>query len=163
MNEEMEIVDSSKMEILSEFSVEYDDEEIESPSSTNIKNCFIKSGGEWIVFAANSKGSDEAVGDVAFERSSFKQLSRELEAVLSGKLYKEKLDALEFENGRDQMIVSATSNLPLNQFAWVNRVNISNLRQIELDDLEYGSFSLPVKAAQKLSREMNRLIAEGKI
>jgi hypothetical protein len=101
MNEEPEIIDSTDMEILSEFPVEYDEEEIESPSSTNIKNCFIKAGGGWIVFAANSKGSDEAVGNVAFERDSFKQLAQELEAVLSGKLYEEKLDALSFENGRD--------------------------------------------------------------
>jgi len=163
MSEEMEVIDSTNMEILSEFPVEYDEAELESPSSTNMKNCFIKASDRWIVFAANSKGSDEAVGNVAFERGTFRQLADELEAVLAGKLYKEKLDALTFENGKDQMIVSATSNLPLNQFAWVNRVNISNLRQIELDEIEYGELSLPVKAVRKLHQEMKRLIAEGKI
>lgn len=163
MNDEAEIIDSSKMEILSEFSIEYDEEEIASPSSTNGKNCFIKTSDGWVVFAANSKGSDEATGEVAFEQGSFKQLSQELEAVLSGKLYEEKLDALTFQNGKDKMIISATSNLPLNQFAWVNRVNISNLREIELDGIEYGELSLPVKAARKLHQEMKRLIAEEKI
>ena len=163
MNEEPEIVDSTNMEILSEFSVEYDDEEIASPSSTNIKKCFIKAFDGWVVFATNSKGLDEAIGNVAFERGSFIQLSQELEAVLSGKLYEEKLDALTFQNGKDEMIISATSNLPLNQFAWMNRVNISNLRQIELDEIEYGELSLPVKAVRKLHQEMKRLIAEGKI
>ncbi|HXH70519.1 MAG TPA: hypothetical protein VNI60_09335 [Pyrinomonadaceae bacterium] len=163
MSEEIEIIDSTNMEILSEFPVEYDEDELKSPSSTNIKNYFIKASDRWIVFTANSKGSDEAVGDVAFERSSFKQLSQELEAVLAGKLYEEKLDALIFENGRDKMIISATRNLPLNQFAWVNRVNVSNLREIELDEIEYGSLSLPVEAARKLHREMQRLISKGKI
>lgn len=158
----METIDSGNMETLAEFPVEYDEAEIESPSSTNMKNCFIKTDGEWIVFAANSRGSDEAVGNVAFETSTFKLLSEQLEAVLAGKLYKEKLDALTFENGRDQMIVSASSILPLNQFAWVERVSISNVREIELDDLEYGRISLPVKAAKKLHQEMERLIAEGK-
>lgn len=162
MDEEPEIIDSTNMEILSEFLIEYDEEEISSPSSTNGKNCFIKASDGWIVFAANSKGSDEAIGEVAFERASFKQLSQELEAVLSGKLYKEKLDALTFQNGKDEMIISATSNLPLNQFAWVNRVNISNLRQIELDEIEYGELSFPVKAARRLHQEMKRLIAEEK-
>lgn len=163
MNEEPEIIDSTNMEILSEFPVEYDEAELESPSSTNMKNCFIKASDRWIVFAANSKGSDEAVGDVAFERRTFSQLANELEAVLAGKLYKEKLDALTFENGRDQMIVSATSNLPLNQFAWVNRVNVTNLREMELDENEYGGLSLPVEAARKLHEEMKRLLSEGKI
>ena len=163
MNETPEIVDSTDMEILSEFPVEYDQNELESPSSTNMNNCFIKASDIWIVFAANSKGSDEAVGNVAFERSTFDRLSRELEAVLAGKLHDEKMDALTFENGSDKMIISATSNLPLNQFAWVNRINISNLREIELDDLEYGQISLPVEAARKLHGEMKRLIAEGKI
>lgn len=130
MNEEPEIIDSTDMEILSEFPVKYDEVELESPSSTNMKNCFIKASDRWVVFAANSKGSDEAVGNVAFKRGTFRRLSQELEAVLSGKLYKEKLDVLTFENGLDEMIVSATSNLPLNQFAWVNRINISNLREI---------------------------------
>jgi len=61
------------------------------------------------------------------------------------------------------MIVSATSNLPLNQFAWVNRVNVTNLREMELDENEYGGLSLPVEAARKLHQEMKRLIAQGKI
>jgi hypothetical protein len=61
------------------------------------------------------------------------------------------------------MITTASSVLPLNQFAWVNRVSVSNLRPVELDDIEYGELSLPVKAARKLSEEMKRLSAEGKI
>lgn len=159
----METIDSTNMETLAVFPVEYDEAEIESPSATNMKNCFIKSDGKWIVFAANSKGSDEAVGNVAVEKSSFARLSKELDAVLAGKLYKEKLDALTFENGQDEIIVSATSSLPLNRFVCVERINISNVREIELDDVEFGSLDLPVKAARKLGEEMKRLIVEGKI
>ncbi len=55
MSEEPEIIDSTNMEILSKFPVEYDDEEIASPSSTNIKKCFIKAFDGWVVFATNSK------------------------------------------------------------------------------------------------------------
>ena len=163
MNEEPEIIDSTDMEILSEFAVEYDEAELESTGSTNMKNCFIKASDEWVVFAANSKGSDEAVGSVAFERGTFRRLTEELAAVLAGKLHDEKLDALTFKNGRDEMTVGASSSLPLNQLAWVNRVNISNLREIELDEIEYGQMSLPVEAARRLHEEMKRLIAEGKI
>lgn len=160
-NEELEIVDSTSMEILSEFAVEYDQEELDSPSSTNIKSCFIKASGEWVVLATSSKGSGVAMGDVAFGRGAFKQLSQELEAVLGGKLHREKLDALTFSSGRDEMIVSATSSLPLNQLAWVNRINIANLREIELDEVGYGELSLPVEAAKKLHQEMQRLVGEG--
>lgn len=163
MNEKPEIVDSTDMETLCEFPVEYDEAELESLSSTNMKNCFIKASDEWVVFAANSKGSDEAVGNVAFEPGSFKRLTEELGAVLAGKLHDEKLDDVTFKDGADEIVVSASSNLPLNQLAWVNRVNITNLREIELDELEYGQMSLPVEAARKLHREMKRLIAEGKI
>lgn len=50
MSEEIEIVDSTDMEILSEFAVDYDKAELDSPSSTNMKNCFIKASDEWVVF-----------------------------------------------------------------------------------------------------------------
>lgn len=163
MNEEPEIIDSTDMEILSEFAVEYDEAELESTTSANMKNCFIKASDAWVVFAADSKGSDEAVGEVAFERGTFRRLTEELDAVLAGKLHEEKSDASTFKNGRDEIVVGASSNLPLNRLAWTNRINISNLREIELDDLEYGQMSLPVEAARKLHEEMKRLIAEGKI
>lgn len=163
MSDARQTIDSSAMTILTDFPVEYDDAEIESPGSTNIKECFVKTDGDWIVLATNSRGANEPIGNVAFEASTAALLSEELKAVLSGKLREEEADAATVKNGADTIIISATSNLPINQTSWVNRVSISNLREIELDEIEFGELSLPVRAARRLSEELERLITAKKI
>ena len=158
MDEEIEIVDSSAMRILSEFAVEYDeDEQLLSPDFTNIAECFIKTGGDWIVIATNSKGSPEAVGNIAFEMQNLALVAENLGDVLAGKLRDEARDSLTFKSGGDEIVVSADSVLPLNQLVPRERVTISNLREMELDGLEFMQLALPVKAAERLHKEFKKL------
>lgn len=158
MDEEIEIVDSGAMQVLSAFAVEYDeDEQLLSPDFTNLAECFIKTGGNWIVIATNSKGSPEAVGNVAFESQNLASVAENLSDVLSGKLREEGKNSLKFERGADEMIFSADSVFPLNQPVPRERVTISNLRELELDGLEFMQLALPIKAAEKLCEELKKL------
>ena len=158
MDEEIEMVDSGSMRILSEFAVEYDeDERLLSPDFTNLAECFIKTDDDWIVIATNSKGSPEAVGNVAFEGGNVALVAENLSDVLSGKLREEGTDSLKFERGGDEMVFSADSVFPLNQPVPRERVTISNLRELELDGLEFMQLALPVKAAEKLCEELKKL------
>lgn len=158
MSEEIETVDSGAMRILSEFAVEYDeDENLLSPDFTNLAECFIKTGGDWIVIATNSKGSPEAVGNVAFESQNIAFVAEKLSDVLSGKLREDGTDSLKFARGGDEMVFSADSVFPLNQPVPRERVSISNLRELELDGLEFMQLALPIKAAEKLCEELKKL------
>ena len=160
MDEEIEIVDSSAMRILSEFAVEYDEEErLLSPDFTNIAECFIKTDDELIVIATNSKGSPEAVGNIAFERGNLALVAENLSDVLAGKLRETGEDSLKFKSGADEMVFSADSVFPLNQPLPRERVTISNLREMELDGLEFLQLALPIKAAEKLCEELKKLSA----
>lgn len=158
MDEEIEIVDSGAMENVSEFVVEYDDEEqLLSPDFTNIAECFIKTGDGWIVIATNSKGSPEAVGNIAFEIQNLALVAENLGDVLAGKLRDEAKDNLKFKSGGDEIIFSADTVFPLNQLIPRERVTISNLRELELDGLEFMQLALPIKAAERLYEELKKL------
>lgn len=160
MDEEIEIVDSGAMKVLSEFAVEYDEEEqVLSPDFTNIAECFIKADEKWIVVATNSKGSRDAVGNIAFERGNLALVAENLGGVLAGKLRETGAESLKFESGADEMIFSADSVFPLNQLVPRERVTISNLRELELDGLEFMQLALPEKAAEKLFEELKKLTA----
>ena len=158
MDEEIEIVDSGAMKVLSKFAVEYDENErLLSPDFTNIAECFVKADDDWIVIATNSKGSPEAVGNVAFEIQNLALVAENLGDVLAGKLRETGADSLKFERGKDEMIFSADAVFPLNQTVPRERITISNLREIELDGLEFLQLALPVKAAERLCEELKNL------
>lgn len=158
MDEEIEIVDSGAMETVSRFAVEYDEEErLLSPDFTNIAECFIKTDDSWIVIATNSKGSPEAVGNVAFEIRNLGSVVENLGDVLNGKLRDEAIDSLTFKVGGDEMVFSADTVFPLNQIVPRERVTISNLREMELDGLEFMQLALPNKAAERLYEELKKL------
>lgn len=158
MDEEFEIVDSSAMRILSEFAVEYDDEEQNlSPDFTNLAECFIKTDDVFIVIATNSKGSPEAIGNVAFEIQNTVAVAENLSAVLAGTLSETGEDSLTFKSGADDLVFSADSVFPLNQPLPRERVTISNLREMELDGLEFLQLALPVKAVERLCEELKMI------
>lgn len=160
MDEEIEIVDSGAMTILSRFAVEYDeDEKLLSPDFTNLAECFVKAGDDWIVIATNSKGSSEEVGNIAFESQNLVPVAENLSDILAGKLPETGKDSLKFKSGGDEMVFSADSVFPLNQPVPRERITISNLRELELDGLEFLQLALPVKAAEKLCEELKKLSA----
>lgn len=160
MDEEIEIVDSGAMRTLSQFAVEYDDDEQTlSPEFTNIAECFIKTNDVFVVIATNSKGSPEPVGNIAFERGNLALVAKNLGDVLAGKLRETGADSLKFESGADEMIFSADSVFPLNQPLPRERVTISNLREMELDGLEFMQLALPIRAAERLFEELKKLTA----
>jgi hypothetical protein len=78
--------------------------------------------------------------------------------VLAGKLRDEAIDSLKFKSGGDEMIFSADTVFPLNQLIPRERVTISNLRELELDGLEFMQLALPIKAAERLFEELKKIV-----
>jgi hypothetical protein len=147
MNEEIEIVDSTEMQVLSEFEIDLDDE---------TTKCFIKADNYWIVFAVGSE--NEATGHLAFERKNIALVNKNLSEVLAGKLFNEELDAIAFESEKDEFQISASSVFPSNRATPRETITILNLREMELDGLEFSTgLSLSPKSAETLHKELNNL------
>ncbi len=148
MNEEIEIVDSAEMQVLGEFEIDSDDDET--------ARCFIKTDNYWIVFAIGSE--KESTGHLAFERANVELVNKNLSEVLTGKLFNEELDAITFENGKDEFQISASSVFPSNRATPRETITILNLREMELDGLEFSTgLSLSPKSAEILHKELNNL------
>jgi hypothetical protein len=144
LNDEIEIVDSTAMRVLSEFEIELNDEE-------TVK-CFIKTDDYWLVFAV------ESTGYLAFERVNIGLVNRHLAEVLAGKLFTEELDRITFENGKDEFQISASSVFPSNRATPRETITILNLREMELDGLDFSTgLSLSPKSAEKLHQELENL------
>jgi hypothetical protein len=148
MNEEIEIVDSDAMQILSNFEIDLEDGESE--------RCFIKTDNYWIVFAVGSEKA--SIGYLAFEWANIGLVNKNLSEVLAGKLFNEELDAVTFESGKDEFQISASSVFPSNRATPRETITILNLREMELDGLEFSTgLSLSPKAAETLHKELNNL------
>jgi hypothetical protein len=148
MNEEIEIIDSTGMKVLSDFEVELNDAET--------VRCFIKADDYWIVFAIGTAA--EATGYLAFERKNVELVDKNLGEVLAGKLFNEELDFIVFESGKDEIQISASTVFPSNSVTPRETVTVLNLREIELDGLEFSTgLSLSPKSAEILHKELNKL------
>jgi hypothetical protein len=151
MNEEIEIIDSTGMKVLSDFEVELND--------TETVKCFIKADDYWIVFAIGTIA--EATGYLAFERKNVELVNKNLGEVLDGKLFKEELDFTVFESGKDEIQISASSVFPSNRATSRETITILNLREIELDGLEFSTgLSLSPKSAETLSKHLEKLLKD---
>lgn len=70
MNEEPEIIDSSEMEILNQFLIEYEnDEEITKPESTEKAELYICSLDKDIIIAYRSKRSGRRISEIVVEKT----------------------------------------------------------------------------------------------
>lgn len=148
MNEELVIIDSTAMQVLSDFEVELNDDET--------VRCFVKADDYWIVFAIGSE--QESTGYLAFEKSNIGLVNENLGEVLAGKLFNEELEAVTFESGKDEIQISASTVFPSNSVAPRETVTILNLREMELDGLEFSTgLSLSPKSAEKLHQELEHL------
>jgi hypothetical protein len=148
MNEEIEIIDSTGMKVLSDFEVELNDAET--------VRCFIKADDYWIVFAIGTAA--EATGYLAFERKNVELVNKNLGEVLAGKLFNEELDFIVFESGKDEIQISASTVFPSNSVTPRETITVLNLREMELDGLEFSTgLSLSPKSAEILHKELNSL------
>jgi hypothetical protein len=129
--EEFEIVDSSAMRVLGHFDCSIPDEEAMS--------CNLKTDGHWIVFTLCSRLGAESVGYLAIEQGSLGPIKTNLADVLAGKLRDSAIDCVTFTSGNDQMQISASYVFPGNRATPRETITIMNLRELELDGLEYST------------------------
>lgn len=165
MSEAVETIDASRMEVLSEFPVEYEnDEQTLAPHLSAVKKVFIGALNDFAVLSS-SAGNGEATPDLAFDKGNFPVLTEMLDKVLKGDFEGESLSV---ESGADKLSVGVNSNFPHTLTAPFERIYLLNLRPVFFNegdglDQSYAGLKLPPKSAARLCDEMKKLIAEKKI
>lgn len=155
MTEDIEKFDSSELNILSEFPIEYDnDEEITVPHNAEKSHVLLGTLDESAALGYRWKKTNEAVVSVIFEKSNIQLIADGIEKLLNEK---EPWNApLEFDGGRDRILITYSSSWAHNLPAPLERVNVYNHGSYELDGLRAQDvwFSVPPKAANQLAQEI---------
>ena len=163
MNEQTEIFDSAKMKVLGEFALEYDnDETITQPAESSRAKIFVGTIGENIIIASQSRNTQEITGDLIVEKQNLRFIAESIEDLLDREKPWEA--AIERESGKDNLQIYLTNSWAHNLPAPLERINIKNSRNYELDGLRSRDWwlSLPPRMAQKLLDEIkNHFLAEG--
>ncbi len=180
MNEDVEVIDSMQMEVLSEFQSEIEKgEEFQTSYRLGVLN------GDFIVSVQNTiahkpqgkiipQGVDERVrrlyqrdiarnwwgGNLLFELKNFDGVLQRLEE-LYGERPARKIDLNDFEieNGKDQMGVRKNSVMPNNVGQPIISTQITNYRWLDLDDVKKEGWHLYLspETGLKLMDEMRRI------
>lgn len=165
MSKAVETIDASRMEVLSEFTVEYENgEKISAPHLSSLKKVFIGSLNGYAVLSS-SAANGQITPDLAFDKGNFPVLTEMLDKCLKGDFDGESLNV---ESGADKLSVGVNSNFPHTLTAPFERIYLLNLRPIFLNegdslDQGYAGLKLPPKSAARLCEEMKNLLAEKKI
>jgi hypothetical protein len=158
MDDDLEIINSNLMSVSRKFDIEYDhDEKLLSPDFTYLDKCLIKSDDNLIVIGTTSNNNKDFLANLAFEKKSVDLLKNLLVKVFEENLAANEREYLSEKNDKDEFVVSVTSVFPLNQLFPRERISISNLREAELDGLEFMQLSLPIKSAERLLKELKSL------
>ncbi len=158
MNEEPEIIDSSKMEILSEFPLEYEnDEEITKAESTARVNLYIGVMENDVVISSLSRNTHEIRGDLVVEKQNILFVAESINKLLD----KEKPweESIKKESEKDDLLIYYSSSWANNLPAPFERIVVRNRRNYVLDRLEamFLGLELPPKMAQRLADEITKL------
>ncbi len=158
MSEEPEIIDSSKMEVLSEFPLEYEnDEEITKAESTAAVNLYIGVMGNDVAISSLSRNTHETRGDLVVEKQNILFIAESINKLLD----KEKPweESINKENGKDKLLIYYSSSWANNLPAPFERIVVRNRRNYVLDRLEamFLGLELPPKMAQRLADEITKL------
>ena len=151
MNENIEIIDSSKMKVLSEFS--YVDEPMD-----NITNYYLGILDNLFIIRIRGESSNP-IGVTFFERKIYNEVIKMLEDVYAGKLYETNQTSLELEQGKDDIIISIMSAMPHTATRPIERLFIQNVRTAILDSRERDGFNVTasLETGRKLLAEMKRI------
>jgi len=132
MNEEPEIIDSSRMEVLSEFPLEYEnDEEITKAESTAGIKLYVGIMENDVIISSLSRNTHEVRGDLVVEKQNILFVAESIKELLD----KEKpwTEPIEYENGKDDLLIYYSSSWAHNLPAPFERIVIRNRRNYVLD------------------------------
>lgn len=157
MAEAAEKIDSSQMKILSEFSVEYEnDEEITKPDSAEKKKVFLCSLDENVIVAYQSRITGRIVSVIVFEKDNAFEVGKTINKILDSR--EPWSEPAEIEEGKDKILITYSSSWAHNLPAPLERINVYNRRNYELDELRAQDMwlSLPPKMAKKFADEIEK-------
>lgn len=158
MNDEVEIIDSSKIEILSEFPLEYEsDEEITKAEGTAGIKLYVGIRENDVIISSLSRNTHEVRGDLVVEKQNILFVAESMKELLNrDKPWEE---SIKKESGKDKLLIYYSSSWAHNLPAPFERINIENKRNYELDDLRSRDWwlILPPRMAQRFADEITKL------
>ncbi len=134
----MEIIDSSKMQVLADF--RYVDEPV-----NNIEHYYLG------ILASNfvTRIKDLAgnyIGKVFFDRDNYAEVVRKMEDVYAGKLQELNVEYFSIEQGEDDLIISVFETFPHTSFKPINKFKLSSNRSSIIDGDENSGRDLYMTA-----------------
>ncbi len=160
MSEDVETIDSSRMRVLGEFELEYENDElITKPDAAARVKLFIGESGGDVIVASLSRNTGETRGDLALGKENILFAAESIELLLERETPWE--EAIRRKSGRDELLIYFSSSWPHNLPAAFERVNLENKRKYKLDGLrsQVLGLSLPPRMARRLAFEIKRIFA----
>ena len=147
----MEIINSSQMTVLSEF--DYVDEVFDNTDHYKIGVL-----NENVLIRVRDLNKNE-LATFLYERSSHLELVEKIEDIYAGKLLESDEDYFSFKNGKDFLVVGITSTFPHTSFKPIVSFNLTNNRELVLDERERNNWFLymSVETGKLMLKEMKRI------
>ncbi|MGI8554874.1 MAG: hypothetical protein ACR2LT_00740 [Pyrinomonadaceae bacterium] len=148
----MEIVDSSQMQVLSEF--DYVDEVF-----NGTKHYSIGVLNENVLVCVSNESDGKQRGTFLYERVNHTRIIAKIEDIYAGKLKELDKDYFSFKNGKDFLVIGITSTFPHTSFKPITSFNITNNRRVIIDNLELGNWDLymSVETGKLFLAELKRI------
>ena len=96
---------------------------------------------------------------LVYERNSHLELAKKIEDIYAGKLLESDEDYFSFKNGKDFLVVGITSTFPHTSFKPIVSFNLTNNRELVLDERERNNWFLymSVETGKLMLKEMKRI------
>lgn len=149
--QQIETIDSSQMQILSDFS--YVDEPI-----NNIEHYYLGIlDDKFMTRMRDLEGNVR--GKVFFERANYGAVVATMEDVFAGALKQQNVDYFTIKQGLDYLVIGITTTFPHTASAPIISFNLTNNRRAILDELNLGGWDLymSIETGKKMLDEMKRI------
>jgi hypothetical protein len=162
-----EVVDSKDAKIISEVSVEYEnDEEITKPESTQEEKILIGFLNDDVLILGLSKKNKDVYGMSVIKKENILFVAESIEKLLNEeKPWEKRFEFKESENDSfaDNIEVLFISSWSHNLIAPFERIVIRNRRKYVIDDLRSNIIEpeIPIKTAKKLSEKLKEIFNLG--
>jgi hypothetical protein len=161
MSQQIENIDSKRARTISEFLLEYEnDEEITKPDAAQRARLFIGVLDDDVIVSSQSRNTGEIWGNIAIEKRNINFVAESIEKLLGAEKPWE--TPIEYENGKDRLLIYYGSSWAHNLPAPFERINVRNRRNYEMDGLRSidVEMELPPRMAQKFAEQIKKLFLQ---
>ncbi len=152
MSDEMEIIDSSQMKVLSEFGF------VDEPINNLARYYLGLLDDKFMTRITDLEGNQR--GKVFFERTNYEEVLKRCEDVYAGKLLEvPDVDYFNIEKNQDDILVGINAVFPHTSFKPIVKFFLQNNRRAKLDGLELPVWDLfmSFETGKKMLAEMERI------